>query len=108
MTVFHLLFKYPAAVFSKGEFILLSDWPRWVLLLLIFVSAAGLAIQIRSHLPGASLSLRTWRAFVIWLLESSVVALLLVLLWRPAIAIAELKPQQNIVAVLVDDSRSMT
>ena len=29
------------------------------------------------------------------------------LLWQPAITIAELRPQQNIIAVLVDDSRSM-
>ena len=32
---------------------------------------------------------------------------ILVLLWQPAITVAELKPQQNIIAVLVDDSRSM-
>ena len=32
---------------------------------------------------------------------------LLTLLWQPAIMVAELKPQQNIIAVLVDDSRSM-
>jgi uncharacterized membrane protein len=35
------------------------------------------------------------------------VALLLLLLWEPAITMAELKSQQNIIAVLVDDSRSM-
>ena len=35
------------------------------------------------------------------------VALLLLLLWEPAITVAELKSQQNIIAVLVDDSRSM-
>ena len=29
------------------------------------------------------------------------------LLWQPAVTVAELKPQQNIIAVLVDDSRSM-
>ncbi len=34
-------------------------------------------------------------------------AIVLVLLWQPAITVAELKPQQNIIAVLVDDSRSM-
>ena len=34
-------------------------------------------------------------------------ALLLLLLWQPAITVAELKPQQNIIAVVVDDSRSM-
>jgi uncharacterized membrane protein len=33
--------------------------------------------------------------------------ILLVLLWQPAITVSELKPQQNIIAVLVDDSRSM-
>jgi hypothetical protein len=32
-------------------------------------------------------------------------ALVLVLLWQPAITVAELKPQQNIIAVLVDDSQ---
>jgi uncharacterized membrane protein len=31
----------------------------------------------------------------------------LVLLWRPAVAVSELVPQANIIAVLVDDSRSM-
>ena len=106
-TVFHLLFKYPAAVFSKGEFTFLSSWPKWVLLLLTIAAAAGLALLIRSRLPRAPANLRTWRAAVIWLLESAVVALLLVLLWKPAITVAELKPQQNIIAVLVDDSRSM-
>ena len=35
------------------------------------------------------------------------VTLLLLLLWEPAITVAELKSQQNIIAVLVDDSRSM-
>ncbi len=29
------------------------------------------------------------------------------MLWQPALSIATLKPQQNIVAVVVDDSRSM-
>ena len=32
---------------------------------------------------------------------------MLILLWQPAIMVAELRPQQNIIAVLVDDSRSM-
>ena len=32
---------------------------------------------------------------------------MLVLLWQPAITVAELESQQNIIAVLLDDSRSM-
>jgi uncharacterized membrane protein len=51
--------------------------------------------------------MRSWRAWVIWSLQTLLAALLLVLLWQPAITVAELKPQQNIIAVLVDDSRSM-
>ncbi|MGH9519938.1 MAG: glutamine amidotransferase, partial [Terriglobales bacterium] len=35
------------------------------------------------------------------------IALILVLLWEPALSLAHLKPQQNIIAVLVDDSQSM-
>ena len=44
---------------------------------------------------------------MIWGLQTLLAAMLLVLLWQPAITVAELKPQQNIIAVLVDDSRSM-
>ena len=51
--------------------------------------------------------MRGWRAWVIWGLQTLLAAIVLVLLWQPAITVAELKPQQNIIAVLVDDSRSM-
>ncbi|HKV04817.1 MAG TPA: glutamine amidotransferase [Candidatus Acidoferrales bacterium] len=105
--MFQILFKYPIAVFSKGDFVLLGAWPKWILCVLIAGSAAGLAYLIRSRLVGAAAGLRSWRAGVIWLLESLLAALLLVLLWQPAILIAELKPQQNVIAILVDDSRSM-
>jgi uncharacterized membrane protein len=78
-----------------------------VLALLIIGAATGLAWLIRSHLKEAALILRGWRAGVIWSLQTLLAALVLVLLWQPAITVAELKPQQNIIAVLVDDSRSM-
>src|SRR5580658_3886775 len=105
--MFQDLFKYPAAVFSRGEFVLLGAWPKWILLLLVVLAAAGLAWLIRSRLAGSDSSMKNWRAGVIWLLQSSLATLLLVLLWQPAIVIAELKPQQNIIAILMDDSRSM-
>ena len=105
--MFQLLFKYPSPVFSKGEFVLLGGWPRWVLAGLVLAAIAGLGLLIRSRLPQAVPSLRSWRAGVIWLLQSSLVAVLLILLWKPAIIVAELKLQQNVIAVLVDDSQSM-
>ena len=106
--MFEFLFKYPSALFSRGEFALLGGWPRWVLVLLVLTVAGALAWRIRSGLPEAAHSLRSWRAAAIWLLQSALAALLLLLLWQPAITISELKPQQNIIAVLMDDSRSMS
>jgi uncharacterized membrane protein len=106
--MFEFLFKYPSALFARGEFALLGGWPRWVLVLLVLTVAGVLAWRIRSRLPEAAHSLRRWRAAAIWLLQSALAALLLLLLWQPAITISELKPQQNIIAVLMDDSRSMS
>ena len=78
-----------------------------MLVLLIVLAAAGLALLIRDRLARAETVVRGWRVWLIWAFETLMVAILLMLLWQPAITIAELKPQQNIIAVLVDDSRSM-
>jgi uncharacterized membrane protein len=106
--MFQFLFKYPSPVFSKGRFILLGSWPAWLLVAFIVVGVAGLAFLIRRRMSQSSPLLRTWRAWVIWGLQSSLVALILLLLWQPAISISELSSQQNIIAVVVDDSRSMS
>src|SRR5712671_2579905 len=106
--MFEFLFKYPRAVFAKGDLVLLGAWPRWVLAIVLLAAAAGLAWLIRSKLPEASTQVRNWKAGVIWLLQFALAALLVILLWQPAIMVAELRPQQNIIAVLVDDSRSMS
>lgn len=105
--MFEWLFKYPAATFAKGQFVLLGTWPRWTLAALILLAALGLGLLILSRLSRATPRMRSWRAGVIWLLQFALAALLLILLWQPALTVAELKPQQNIIAVLVDDSRSM-
>ena len=44
---------------------------------------------------------------MIWLAQTALIALVLFMLWHPAISVARLRPQQNVVAVLVDHSRSM-
>src|SRR5579862_9336625 len=105
--MFELFFKYPASVFRRGDFVLLGAWPIWALYALLLAFAAGLGWLMWSRLPKASANLRNWRAGLIWVLQTALVALVLVLLWQPALMIAELKTQQNIIAVLVDDSRSM-
>ena len=105
--MFEFLFKYPRSVYARGQFAFLGAWPKWILVLLILAAAAALAWLIRSRLSRAAPVMRGWRVWTIWGLQTLLAAMLLVLLWQPAITIAELKPQQNIIAVLVDDSRSM-
>jgi uncharacterized membrane protein len=105
--MFEFFFKYPRSVYARGQFALLGAWPKWMLVLLIVAAAAGLAWLIRSRMAQAAPVMRSWRAWLIWGLQTLLAAVILVLLWQPAITVAELKPQQNIVAVLVDDSRSM-
>jgi len=105
--MFEFFFKYPRSMYARGQFALLGAWPKWILVLLMVAAAAGLAGLIHSRLQRAAPVMRSWRAWVIWSLQTLLAALLLVLLWQPAITVAELKPQQNIIAVLVDDSRSM-
>jgi uncharacterized membrane protein len=105
--MFQLLFKYPFAAFSRGELVLLGTAPRWLLVLLILLSAAGLGAFMLARRSRSLENLRGWRLGVLWVLESMTLAVLWVLLWRPALAVTELKPRQNIVAILLDDSRSM-
>ena len=105
--MFQLLFRYPVAVFSKGQFVLLSAWPGWILLVLIVLACGGLAVLVRLRLKDAAPAMRGGRAWTVWGMQSALVSLLLLLLWQPAIRVAELSSQQNIIAVVVDDSHSM-
>src|SRR6266567_2867305 len=105
--MFQFLFKYPLTVFTKGRFVLLSAWPAWLLPVLIVAASGGLALLIRRRSRGAAPHLHGWRAWVVWGMQSGTLALLLLLLWQPAVTIGELSSQQNIIAVVVDDSRSM-
>jgi len=105
--MFEFFFRYPRSMYSRGQFALLGAWPEWTLILFILLAAAGLAFLIRSRLAEAAPVIRGWRAWVIWGLQTLLASIILILLWQPAITVAELKRQQNIIAVLIDDSRSM-
>jgi uncharacterized membrane protein len=106
--MFEFLFKYPRSVFDKGSFVLLGQWPVWAMFLCLALAAAGLGYTIWRRRKRVAPSMRGGRTAVVWLLQSLLVCLLLFLLWQPALSIATLRPQQNIVAVVIDDSRSMS
>ncbi len=105
--MFEFFFQHSPAVFRKGEFVFLGGWPVWVLLLLVAAGAGGLAWWIRRVARTAGVAVTRRQTAVIWALQTAILVILLLMLWHPAIRIATLKPQQNIVAVVIDDSRSM-
>jgi uncharacterized membrane protein len=99
--MFEFLFKYPWPVYRKGTLVLASGWPLWLLGALIVAAAVLVAaIFLRKPLPRL-------RALALGALQWSGLALLLLLLWQPALSVSMLKPQQNVVAVVVDSSTSM-
>jgi uncharacterized membrane protein len=102
--MFEILFKYPLNIFHKGTFVFLTPWPLWLMAVGILVAAGLLFWQVRRNHG----MLSGLRPLAIWVLETCMVALILFLLWHPALSVATLRPQQNVVAVLVDDSRSMS
>lgn len=104
--MFELLFKYPLTVFSKGTLVLLGGWPKWLLAAAIVAAAVGFAILIYRRTTGSA-RVTGVRSVAVWLLQTLLAALLLMMLWHPALSVATLRPQQNIVAVVVDDSASM-
>ncbi|MEO7146082.1 MAG: glutamine amidotransferase, partial [Bryobacteraceae bacterium] len=104
--MFELLFKYPRTVFSKGTLVLAGGWPAWLLAAGMIAVAAGFGWAIWRQRYRA-VETRGARSAAVWGLQTALVALLLLMLWQPALSVVTLKPRQNIVAVVVDDSRSM-
>jgi uncharacterized membrane protein len=102
--MFELLFKYPVTAFQKGDLLLLSRWPAWLLGVLVVIAAVALAYPIWRRRESVPVRVKP---VAIWLLQTTMVAIFLVLLWQPALSVATLRPQQNVVALVVDDSRSM-
>jgi uncharacterized membrane protein len=103
--MFEFLFKYPATVFSKGKLVFAGSWPGWALAVAIAIAAAAIGFLVWRRRGALG---RPLRAAAIWALQTAMIAVLLLMLWEPALSISALKPQQNIVAVVVDDSRSMS
>src|SRR5579864_5522921 len=104
--MFEFFFKYPLTVLSKGTFVLLGGWPVWALGAAIIAAAVGFALLVRSRSTGSA-RVSGIRSAAVWLLQTLLASVLLLMLWHPALSVATLRPQQNIVAVVVDDSASM-
>ncbi|MGH7593484.1 MAG: hypothetical protein ACRELE_06500, partial [Gemmatimonadales bacterium] len=100
--VFAFLFKYPPRVFDRAELIVTPVVPRLALaaglmaaLLLAVVAARGL----KETRPTDRIVLMSTRIAVFVVLAAC--------LLRPALAVTSAVPQRNVLAIALDDSRSM-
>jgi uncharacterized membrane protein len=96
------LFKYPPRVFARGDLVMAPVVPVMVVaaaavLVLLVVIAAYARVQ----------SLRPADRAILATLRAAAVLLVIGCLLRPGLVIASAVPQRNVLAVVMDDSRSM-
>ncbi|RPJ73087.1 MAG: hypothetical protein EHM24_08495, partial [Acidobacteria bacterium] len=100
--LFALFFKYRPVVFEQGSFAFSPPWPAMMAVLLV-LAVGGLAAWSylrRAPRPGP-------RAALLALRVAALVLLLFALL-RPVVTVKAVEAKQNFLAVLLDDSRSMS
>jgi uncharacterized membrane protein len=103
-SLFRFLFKYPPLVFQQGDL----SWgaSRGVALAAVIAAAVGVAALLTYRKTAADQPPRD-RAILMGL-RVAILALIVVCLFRPTLILKASVPQQNFVAVIVDNSRSMT
>ena len=101
-SVFTFLFKYPPRLFQRGEIVLAPVVPAPLVAIALLVALVLVVVTYR-RVRGVSLMDRAllggWRALSI--------AIVLGCLLRPMLVLSTAVAQRNVLAVLLDDSRSM-
>jgi uncharacterized membrane protein len=101
--VFRFLFKYPPLMFQQGD--LAWGFSR-SMLIACGVAAAVVIVALATYRGLAAAGKLRDRVILIGL-RVAALAVLLICLFRPTLILKAAVPQQNFLAVLVDDSRSM-
>ncbi len=98
------LLKYPQIVYDQGELIFAREWPVWIAI----ASFVVILITISVMLLAKRTTLRLPQLFCIWGLQLCMVLVVLVVLWQPAIMTEKLRAGDNVIAIMLDTSQSMT
>ena len=102
-SIFAALFKYRPVLFEQGDIVFRSHVAIQVLLALAFAATVAAAWTYGRARGKSTLRERTFLFGV----RTTVLALLTFALLRPTLVLSTVVPQQNYLAVLIDDSRSM-
>jgi uncharacterized membrane protein len=101
-SVFTFLFKYPPRLFGRGELVLAPVVPVW-LIALAALGAIALVVLAYRQLRGISRIDRV----VLGVTRALALVIVLACLLRPTEVLSSAVPQRNVLAILLDDSRSM-
>ncbi|MCU0250921.1 MAG: hypothetical protein MUE61_11965 [Vicinamibacterales bacterium] len=97
-----LVFKYRPVVFEQGELGFSPPWPAAVAVMAV-LAAMGAAVWVYLR-PGRA---HGWSRTALLGLRLAALAVLLFALLRPVLVVRTVEAQRNVLAVLVDGSRSM-
>ena len=101
---FEFLFKYRPVLYQEGDFTFLSPWPLGTMAIIAAVLVVP-AVLTYTRARGKSRAADRW---VLAVLRGTAFLLLFFIVMQPALVLTSVVPQRNFLAVLVDDSRSMT
>ncbi|MEP6729521.1 MAG: glutamine amidotransferase [bacterium] len=101
-SVFTFLFKYPLRVFQRGDLVVAPVIPA-TLIALVALAAVALAIVMYAQVKAVS---RVDRV-VLATIRAIAVVIVLGCLLGPTVVVASAVAQRNVLAVVLDDSRSM-
>ncbi len=99
--LFTILFKYRWFYFREGDFSFQGPISIWQFALVLLAASSALFFLYRRQLGTRR------RAWSLWALRTSFIALLMLLVMRPTLTLSTLAPQQALVAILADNSLSM-
>lgn len=102
--MFEFFFNYPRSVFNDSDFLFASGWPLWLLYTLVAAFLILTSVMLARR-PG---NLGWGRLATIGILQTLMVAVVLVVLWQPALVSERLLRGENAVAIMLDTSGSMT
>lgn len=100
--LFRFFFEHSPAMFAQGEI----RWAAWAgSFVAVAVTAVAIAAAVVSYRTRSRLPLRD--RLVLTAVRVALLLLVLACLFRPVLVVRAAVPQQNVVGVLLDDSRSM-
>jgi uncharacterized membrane protein len=102
--LFEFLFKYSREDYARGDLVFLGDWSAPALTAL----AAAAVIAITVFLYRRRSDARIVQLVSVWCLQVAMLATVIWMILQPALQTEQLKPGENSVALVADNSESMS